>query len=76
MFGVVVVVVRGWLLVIEECGGKVKVLRNNDKLWAGETSLPADRAALRSNSGIWCGHTFLSKVYSVNERKTYGFCQY
>jgi hypothetical protein len=46
---VVVVVTRGWLLVIEVRGGKAEVLRNNDKLWAGETSLSADRAALRSN---------------------------
>ena len=51
-----VVVERGWILVIGACGGKARVLRNSDKLWAGETSLPGDRAAVRSNSGMW-SHT-------------------
>lgn len=50
---VVVVVGRGWLLVDEVCGGKAEVLRNNDKLWEGETSSSADRADLGLDSGMW-----------------------
>ena len=38
-FYVVGVVAHGWILGVEVRGGKAKVLRNNDKLWAGETFL-------------------------------------
>jgi hypothetical protein len=63
MFGVVVVVGRGWILVIGVCGCKAKVLGNNDKLWEGETSVPVDRPALRPPSPL-----ALSALTSLFER--------